>query len=30
MNQKFGEYFIRAVLLLGVWTIIVFVFNIGW
>jgi hypothetical protein len=30
MNQKFGEYFIRALLLLGVWTAIAFVFNIGW
>ena len=30
MNQKFGEYFLRALFVFGVWTVIAVYFQIGW
>jgi hypothetical protein len=30
MNQKFGDFFLRALILFGSWTAIAFTFNIGW
>jgi len=30
MNQKFGEYFLRALVVFGIWTTIAFVTGIGW
>ena len=30
MNQKFGDFFLRTLILFGFWTAIAFTFNIGW
>ena len=30
MNQKFGDFFLRALFVFGVWTTIAFVTGIGW
>jgi len=30
MNQRFGEYFLRALFVFGIWTTIAFVTGIGW
>ena len=30
MNQRFGEYFLRALFVFGVWTAFAFIFEIGY
>ena len=30
MNQKFGDFFGKALVVFGIWTAIAFTFRIGW
>ena len=30
MNQKFGDMFVKVLIVFAIWTFIAFIFNIGW
>jgi hypothetical protein len=30
MNQKFGDMFVKVLIVYAIWTCIAFIFNLGW